>query len=113
MHKSKISLNLAGPMGPGPMGSQRPPMMDGPAGPNQPMGNLPMMQPPTSMMPSQPQQGMMLGPGANPPVISQGFPMAQPTSMMHSQSMTTGGMPEMMTGPITSMYCLRIIIERF
>lgn len=113
MHKSKISLNLAGPMGPGPMGSQRPPLMDGPAGPNQPMGNLPMMQPPTSMMPSQPQQGMMLGPGANPPVISQGFPMAQPTSMMHSQSMTTGGMPEMMTGPITSMYCLRIIIERF
>lgn len=100
-------------MGPGPMGSQRPPMMDGPAGPNQPMGNLPMMQPPTSMMQSQPQPGMMLGPGANPPMISQGFPMVQPTSMMHSQSMTTGGMSEMMTGPITSMYCLKIILERF
>lgn len=100
-------------MGPGPMGSQRPPMMDGPAGPNQPMGNLPMMQPPTSMMQSQPQPGMMLGPGANPPMISQGFPMVQPTSMMHSQSMTTGGMSEMKTGPITSMYCLKIILERF
>lgn len=100
-------------MGPGPMGSQRPPMMDGPAGPNQPMANLPMMQPPTSMMQSQPQPGMMLGPGANPPMISQGFPMVQPTSMMHSQSMTTGGMSEMMTGPITSMYCLKIILERF
>lgn len=100
-------------MGPGPIGSQRPPMMDGPAGPNQPMGNLPMMQPPTSMMQSQPQPGMMLGPGANPPMISQGFPMVQPTSMMHSQSMTTGGMSEMMTGPITSMYCLKIILERF
>lgn len=100
-------------MGPGPMGSQRPPMMDGPAGPNQPMGNLPMMQPPTSMMQSQPQPGMMLGPGANPPMISQGFPMVQPTSMMHSQSITTGGMSEMMTGPITSMYCLKIILERF
>lgn len=100
-------------MGPGPMGSQRPPMMDGPAGPNQPIGNLPMMQPPTSMMQSQPQPGMMLGPGANPPMISQGFPMVQPTSMMHSQSMTTGGMSEMMTGPITSMYCLKIILERF
>lgn len=100
-------------MGPGPMGSQRPPMMDGPAGPNQPMGNLPMMQPPTSMMQSQPQPGMMLGPGANPPMISQGFPMVQPTSMMHSQSMTTGGMSEMMTGAITSMYCLKIILERF
>lgn len=100
-------------MGPGPMGSQRHPMMDGPAGPNQPMGNLPMMQPPTSMMQSQPQPGMMLGPGANPPMISQGFPMVQPTSMMHSQSMTTGGMSEMMTGPITSMYCLKIILERF
>lgn len=100
-------------MGPGPMGSQRPPMMDGPAGPNQPMGNLPMMQPPTSMMQSQPQPGMMLGPGANPPMISQGFPMVQPTSVMHSQSMTTGGMSEMMTGPITSMYCLKIILERF
>lgn len=100
-------------MGPGPMGSQRPPMMDGPAGPNQPMGNLPMMQPPTSMMQSQPQPGMMLGPGANPPMISQGFPMVQPTSMMHSQSMTTGGMSEIMTGPITSMYCLKIILERF
>lgn len=100
-------------MGPGPMGSQRPPMMDGTAGPNQPMGNLPMMQPPTSMMQSQPQPGMMLGPGANPPMISQGFPMVQPTSMMHSQSMTTGGMSEMMTGPITSMYCLKIILERF
>lgn len=95
------------------MGSQRPPMMDGPAGPNQPMGNLPMMQPPTSMMQNQPQPGMMLGPGANPPMISQGFPMVQPTSMMHSQSMTTGGMSEMMTGPITSMYCLKIILERF
>lgn len=94
------------------MGSQRPPMMDGPAGPNQPMGNLPMMQPPTSMMQSQPQPGMMLGPGANPPMISQGFPMVQPTSMMHSQSMTTGGMSEMMTGPITSMYCLKIILNR-
>lgn len=95
------------------MGSQRPLMMDGPAGPNQPMGNLPMMQPPTSMMPSQPQPSMMMGPGANPPMISQGFPMAQTTSMMSSQSMTTGGMPEMMTGPITSMYFLKMIIERF
>lgn len=100
-------------MGPGPMGSQRPSMMDGPAGPNQPMGNLPMMQPPTSMMPSQPQPGMMMGPGANPPMISQGFPTAQTTSMMPSQSMTTCGMPEMMTGPITSMYFLKMIIERF
>lgn len=97
-------------MGPGPMGSQRPSMMDGP---NQPMGNLPMMQPATSMMPSQPQPGMMMGPGANPPMISQGFPTAQTTSMMPSQSMTTGGMLEMMTGPITSMYFLKMIIERF
>lgn len=100
-------------MGPGPMGSQRPSMMDGPAGPNQPMGNLPMMQPPTSMMPSQPQPGMMMGPGANPPMISQGFPTAQTTSIIPAQSMTTGGMLEMMTGPITSMYFLKMIIERF
>ncbi|XP_061164591.1 pre-mRNA cleavage complex 2 protein Pcf11-like [Saccostrea echinata] len=90
------------PIGPGPIGGPRPPVMDRPSmqRPNQPMENPPMMQPPNSMMPNQPPHGMM-GPGLNPMMPNQGFPMMQPTPMS-MQSLSTGANTQIGAGPILS-----------
>lgn len=98
-----------GPAGPGPLRGPRPPMMDGApmAGPNQPLANPQMIQTSNPMMANQPPQGMVMGPGSNPMMPTQGFPIMQSTSMTPVQTYSTATMTQIGAAPITSTFCYR------